>query len=826
MQLTKRYAWRRWIFPMACTLLICGAAIADELQLLWQIAPEDQPFMTTGNTERGIAYNPATDHVLLVSRATGEIHILDAENGTELGLMNLGAGIISGGTFPMSMIGVSDDGVIYVANLSTSTTVPNLKIYRWQSETAEEPTIAFEGDPAGTNDEGASNNEQRWGDSIDVRGSGASTEILLGSNAGTVAALLTTADGETFSSKLISNASVAGALGVAFGTGNTIWTRKGGATPQPLVHVEFDPATGEGTVLHSFTPAQLPGAMSAIAVNTARNVLAGVAVEVPASAQADSLVLYDISNLSAAPTLIDSESFPADNPNGNYVGSADFHDDVVFALDTNNGLVAYRLVETVTPPTFAAPFLPASLQVLEGGYATLTPTVSGTAPYDYFWFKESEPVTGMVGGVLRFTNVTPAAAGSYTLIVSNVAGTITNVTTVTTLPSTRSSRAAELWKLAPGSRPYLVEGVNERGIAYNPLNGHVLIVSRSGGLNVQVLDGATGADLHKLQVPAEVVTGGTFPLNMIGVADDGAVYAANLVTDGNNFKIYRWADDSATTVPTVAYAGEDGSGLRLGDTFHARGTGAETQLLAAHNETTGAEQPEPPASFIIYTTLDGENFTANRFDLADAPAGSSRLGATFGEGDTIYAKAPGHPLRQFAFDLGTLTGSLLHAYDNVNLASIGPIGYDPATKLLGGIANFDPVPNNVELYQFTEPGTNPTLVDQDFLPTDNRNANGTGSIDFGGGNMYVLDTGNGVLALKINPVGPQPDAPSLSNASMSAGTLGFTLTGTANSGYKIEATSDFATWTEVTTVTTGANGSVEVTDSPTQPYRFYRAVAQ
>jgi hypothetical protein len=79
----------------------------------------------------------------------------------------------------------------------------------------------------------------------------------------------------------------------------------------------------------------------------------------------------------------------------------------------------------------------------------------------------------------------------------------------------------------------------------------------------------------------------------------------------------------------------------------------------------------------------------------------------------------------------------------------------------------------------------------------------------------------------LNPPGGGPgEAATLSNPALAAGTFSFTLEGSPNSSYRIEATSDFAAWTQVTTVTTGPNGRAQVTDTPTQNVRFYRAVAQ
>jgi hypothetical protein len=56
--------------------------------------------------------------------------------------------------------------------------------------------------------------------------------------------------------------------------------------------------------------------------------------------------------------------------------------------------------------------------------------------------------------------------------------------------------------LRPGDRPYLTADGNssQRGMAYNPVTGHVLIVNRPplGGQTINIIDGTTGTDLGQL----------------------------------------------------------------------------------------------------------------------------------------------------------------------------------------------------------------------------------------------------------------------------------------------------------------------------------------
>jgi hypothetical protein len=68
---------------------------------------------------------------------------------------------------------------------------------------------------------------------------------------------------------------------------------------------------------------------------------------------------------------------------------------------------------------------------------------------------------------------------------------------------------------------------------------------------------------------------------MVGVADDGAVYASSLSVSENRLTIYRWNDDSTNAAPVVVYGPSDPAAGRWGDTMAVRGSGNNTQILLA-----------------------------------------------------------------------------------------------------------------------------------------------------------------------------------------------------------------------------------------------------
>lgn len=147
---------------------------------------------------------------------------------------------------------------------------------------------------------------------------------------------------------------------------------------------------------------------------------------------------------------------------------------------------------------------------------------------------------------------------------------------------------------------YLSVNSGERGFAYNPVTGNLVLVSRPsvGAVTagaapfVRVLNGATGSDLGGFNMTG-VATGGAGILNKVGVSTDGAIYAANVTTNigANVFKIYKWnSEATGTTAPTTVFNGTVSgfSGTpRVGDTFDVTGSSAAPIFVAGGSGSPG-----------------------------------------------------------------------------------------------------------------------------------------------------------------------------------------------------------------------------------------------
>jgi hypothetical protein len=788
-----------FVFALAISVFNLSAQ-TPKLEPRWAFGPGSKPYLGTGTAERGLAFNPVTGHLILVTRSSGyHLQIIDSQAGDDLGELNKGDIAQPGqGTFLLSKVGVADDGAIYAANFgSIGSATPTFNIYRWANEEDPAPTIAYSGDPG----EG---NTQQWGTSFDVRGAGPNTQILAGSTGGGIAALFTTTDGVNFTSKKITTDANADVFSIAavFGEGNSIW---GKAVENTLTYLKFDPATGVASTFKRWGPTNFPSTIGPIEFDPVRHLLAGVNVTTP-----DASNLYDVSNTNNPPKFLDSRDLPTDNANSLYMGAIAFGTNMVFVLDSNNGLVAYDLnlnsPDAIVPTIVANPAKTQTVRV--GRSAQFIVYADGATPLTYYWYfkpTQGDPETLIASATTatnRINNVQLSDAGFYSVVVSNSAGTARSLDAELVVdPTTAPEALVQAWNLPSGSRAYLTGSNNQRGLAYNPATKHLILVNRAGGLTIPILDAATGADVGTLNTTG--ISVGTFILNKIEVTDDGVIYGSNFGSTSSSvrFKIYRWENESA--VPTVAYEGNPTAptNLQWGNDMNLRGSGTNTQIIVPSQQNTVA----------IFTTTNGLSFDAHPI-VTDAPSAGLLRGVAFDSGNRFWATAENNPLYRIVFDLDSNSGFMDQIWETGDLPmSITPIAVYPEQKLLAGLSIG--TPDTVSLYDIsTVESTGPILLQSIAFPTDVANTLFAGSLDFGGKRLFVLDTNNGITAYDL------PLLPYL-NVALNNGQI--TISWTAP-GFTLQKATDLnnPAWTDVTVPT----GQTSITVPATSGNAFYRLV--
>jgi hypothetical protein len=367
---------------------------------LWNLLPGDQPYLSLFNYQRGLAYNPTTTNLVLANRNGGtSVVVLNALTGAQQNSLNVAGA--TNGALAVNMVGVADDGVVYVGNLTTSaaaTGVNRYFLFRWPNDSSSQaPAIAYAGDPGGVTYPGL-----RWDESIAVRGAGTNTQILLSPTLGpNIVTWLRTADGTNFQPTVlqITNApSGFATVGLAWGPGtNTLFAKSSGV---PLYWVQFDAASGLGFVKAAYSTNSVPLSVTAIAADTSRNLLGTLQVQTP-----DNVQLFSMANLAQTPLLLDSEAFTVANPNTYYggVGSAAFGQNCLFVLDANNGIKAFKV-------TYAAPLVIAS-RVQGAAFVLSWPTAAGGV----YQLQAKNSLTD-----LNWSSVgTPIVAGGAPLSVTN-----------------------------------------------------------------------------------------------------------------------------------------------------------------------------------------------------------------------------------------------------------------------------------------------------------------------------------------------------------------------------------------------------------------------
>jgi Immunoglobulin domain len=524
-----------------------------------------------------------------------------------------------------------------------------------------------------------------------------------------------------------------------------------------------------------------------------------------------------------------------------------------FSFETGNfPSGAFAVVDNVAVTNFgsvnSAPVItssPTGQTVLQdAATVTFNASFSGTPPLLVQWLFNSNSIAGATNATLStstltLTNVTVANGGSYSLLVSNAFGVAVSSNAVLTVrPVANTAQMTNIWNLLPGSRPYIsAVGNTERGLAFNPATSNLLVASRAGGSNsIVVLDPATGAEKHFMNLNG--VGGGSIDLNMIGVADDGKVYAGNATTGASAppYYLYSWDNDSDTSFPIQVFIGDPAASvepnLRWGDNLAVRGAGANTQILLA---------PGSGTNVVLLRTMSGLDFQTEIppavISISGVPSGFAQLGLAFGPGtNTFWAKNFDGSLRLIQFDLNANTGQVLNAYSDTAAShfqtEVTAIAADNNQKLLAGLA-VNETPDNVRLYSVADSTNGPVLRDQELFTVDNPNLtiNGTGSAAFGGNYLFVLDSNNGIKAFQINTNYVALPGPfSITSAVPQSGSaVVLTWQSVAGHSYQVQFKNSLtdSTWSNAGTPITATGSTASFTDNvPAASNRFYRVQVQ
>ncbi len=482
---------------------------------------------------------------------------------------------------------------------------------------------------------------------------------------------------------------------------------------------------------------------------------------------------------------------------------------------------------------------PSNQRTVVGGRATFSVSTFNAASYQ--WQLNSVSIPGATKNPLTITNVQLANAGNYQVLVGNspASPVLSSNATLTVYPDIYP-RLVPLFSLAPGSRPYLTTdgstSPNERCIAYNSLSNQVLIVSRTNttynyitNAAIYVLNGDSGSDLYGMNTNGiaggiDVNGGGTnlITLNCIDVAADGAVYACNVGQAAglpNGFQLYYWPSSDPSIAPVPVFQ-NDPSGQstppRFGDSMAVRGSGASTQVLLDSSTGVAGSILSPGAGNIN----DPNSWDYNYFTNVATGSTGGRSLLYYGSGSTFWEKhggggASGGGLVLMSYDTVGQTSTILTNYPNLP-GTPALVAFNSQTNVLVAInlSSSSGTPDTVDQYDYSDP-TQPLYVASYNFPVNHQaNANSCGRVIFSGDRVYALDSNNGLVAYRLEPV--LHITPQSSNVvlSWSSATPGYTLA----AGPSLQTAS---TWTNVGTGTLIGN-QYFVTNTVSTNSLFYR----
>jgi hypothetical protein len=286
-----------------------------------------------------------------------------------------------------------------------------------------------------------------------------------------------------------------------------------------------------------------------------------------------------------------------------------------------------------------------------------------------------------------------------------------------------------------------------------------VVVATTAGL--YALNANNGTNIETLSLTGVTFGGLLGACDQVGIADDGAVYAGNVVNSGGNFVLYRWAAPSNSVAASLAFSADPGAGSagseRWGDTLAVRGKGANTQILLA---SRAAAPGGTNVAFLTPNDGAGLTYSAALIAVSGVPAGFAGYGLSFGAGNTFWAKSSGGDLYEIAFDPTTLTGTVVFDYKAPGqiASDLISVGVDSANGILASIQP-DDNPNDVQLFQLTGTSDSPVLFHQGFFASANANANDNAAITVKYPRIYALDVNNGLVALTYGV--PASTAPSI-----------------------------------------------------------------
>jgi endonuclease/exonuclease/phosphatase family metal-dependent hydrolase len=443
-------------------------------------------------------------------------------------------------------------------------------------------------------------------------------------------------------------------------------------------------------------------------------------------------------------------------------------------------------VAVTNPPTILTQ--PQSQTNSIGNLVEFTVAASGTAPLAYQWRFNNANLSGANTSSFTITNAQSTNAGNYTVVITNVVGSVTSAIATLTISS----------DLAINSQPQNLSVAIGENASFSVSASGAAPLHYQWRFNSSAISSATNSSFTRTNT--QLADAGNYTVvitNATGsVTSSVATLVVNSVTPGKLVTLVGWNVSGSTNfgdsplLPTTNAAHLIVVGL-------TRGPGVSTSSTAASRAWGG-----------------------NGFD-------SISLANAIAAGDFVTFSLTAHAGY-------TLSISNLNRFD-YRRSSTGPasgvLQYQVGSEAFNFIANLDYATTTsggaslgaISLTGFPELQSVPAHTPVTFRIV---NYGGTSA----GGTWYIFDVGNSAaldlsLTGAVNPTAPPPpaSAPTLTNAFWSGSEFQFLLTGTIGSNYVVQSATNLNAPIWISLRTNAAPFTYVETNLPATQ-RFYRGM--
>ncbi|HEX5219954.1 MAG TPA: immunoglobulin domain-containing protein, partial [Verrucomicrobiae bacterium] len=394
-----------------------------------------------------------------------------------------------------------------------------------------------------------------------------------------------------------------------------------------------------------------------------------------------------------------------------------------------------------------------------GANVTFTVTATGTAPLSYQWRHTTTNVPGATASSLTLTNIQTAAAGVYSVVITNLAGSVTSsnallvITTTPVITNQPQNQVVNVGEnatftvgatgLAPLGYQWRFGGTNLPGANENSFTRINAQLADAGNYSVVVTNtsGSVTSDVVALTVNP------TIPGGIIAQWDFNSVPPDGSTTTGTTAPSTGPGTASLVTALTPTFAGGSATDPASSDNSGWNTTGYPS--ASSGNKTAGAR--------FDVSTVGKQNLVV-RWDQRVSNTGSkySRLQYT----------TNGSTFLDFPAAVGVVTATSFEAHTN-NLSSLPGVNNNP---------NF-----GFRIVNEFENSATGTGANAYVAAAAGSGYAGSGTTRF---DMVTL------LGDSIPATNPPALPPTLSNAALAGNYFHFVLNGSTGSNYIVQATTD------------------------------------